>query len=81
MHMNPWVPDHSSVSPDVTKYRIYGHQGDRLEVVTQPEQEIAGIGYVAQKELDAAASLLQDGLKNAWTVATWQPFLIEYDSL
>jgi hypothetical protein len=55
----------------------------RVRIVTLPEREIAVIrfsGYAPPKDVAAATSRLQDGLKNEGIGTTGQPFLMRYDS-
>jgi len=55
----------------------------RVRIVTQPEREIAVIrfsGYAPPEDVDAAASRLQDGLKNSGILMEGRPFLMRYDS-
>jgi len=55
----------------------------RVRIVVLPERDIAVIrfsGYAPPEDVDAAASRLQDGLKNAGIVTAGQPFLMRYDS-
>ncbi|MGB9175361.1 MAG: heme-binding protein, partial [Methanoregula sp.] len=56
---------------------------NRVRIVTIPEREIAVIrfsGYAPQEDVDAAASRLQEGLKNVGIGTAGQPFLMRYDS-
>jgi effector-binding domain-containing protein len=55
----------------------------RVRIVTIPERDIAVIrfsGYAPPEDVDAAASRLQEGLKNAGIRTAGQPFLMRYDS-
>ena len=55
----------------------------RVRIVTQPEREIAVIrfsGYAPPEDVDAAASRLQDELKNGGILMEGRPFLMRYDS-
>jgi hypothetical protein len=55
----------------------------RVRIETLPERDIAVIrfsGYAPQKDVDAAASRLEEGLQNQGIVTAGRPFLMRYDS-
>jgi hypothetical protein len=55
----------------------------RVRIVTLPEREVAVIwftGYAPKKDVDAAASRLQDELITGGILMEGRPFLMQYDS-
>ena len=83
----PVVSDAGSISfvmPAGTKREKTPDPMDsRVRIVTQPERDIAVIrfsGYAPPEDVDAAASRLQEGLKNGGILMEGRPFLMRYDS-
>lgn len=55
----------------------------RVRIETLPERDIAVIrfsGYAPQKDVEAAAARLEEGLQNEGMVTAGRPFLMRYDS-